>query len=96
MDRYLQPGEEGIYVRPDSKLYGSELTVTGRAELRKLIHVPTGSHKTILSYVVDCPAMGPPPEGYVCWLVPVEYVRRKPPKQDWKSLCSLDDVKVPA
>lgn len=97
MVNYLLPGDLGVYVRPGSLYFGSELTIVGEAKVRYIMD-PQGNRRNLLCYVVDCPAMGPTPAGFKTphWALPVEYVRRRPPKQDWNNLCNLSKETLPA
>lgn len=85
-------GEIAIYVNPDSGFYGNECTV-----ISSLVYGPVRKHPESCevvgakAYNISAPWLPKSPRATV-WVAMPEHLRKRPPKQDWNSLCNLKEV----
>lgn len=76
-------GEIAIFARPGSVHYGRECTIVAPLEDR-LVQTPEGAVRD-RCYLID----GDFQRGRAC---PPEHLRKRPPPQDWLTLCALRET----
>jgi hypothetical protein len=86
----FEVGEVAIYHKPTSCFSGTEVTVVGPLEVRR---VWRDGPTSMLSYQVDADFGRPPPNG-VGWAVEPHRLRKRRPPQDWIRLCRLTESPV--
>lgn len=79
-------GEVAIFHDPGNGYHGKEVTIIGPLEHGMLL-VGRNRYRAHWHHAVDVmDCYGKP--SYA----PVEYLRKRRPPQDWKSLCKLDEI----
>lgn len=87
-------GEVAIYVGPSTAFYGNELTVASGLIHEKLYREGQSSPEPLYEgpvYRVEAPWLGTP-RRRGGWAVRPEWLRKRPPKQDWNKICYLNSV----
>jgi hypothetical protein len=90
MSESFSVGEVATWVREGSPNYGREVTIAGQLEWVNAFQ-PDGSREGGYRYQIDAPWMPLAPHGEG-WCAKPEWLRKRPPKQDWNSLCHLTDL----
>lgn len=87
-------GEVAIFNRPGSQFNGVEVTVTGPLARRLMRDYRDGRMFTADSYLIDGPFDHLPHvfSSTGKWSCLPEHLRKRPPPQDWVSICNLTSV----
>lgn len=84
MSEQFEVGEIAIYWYPSSQYHQTEVTIVGPMEC----HQPG-----LFGYPIDCPTW--PYNRQKSWVtISPDFMRKRRPPQDWKSLCHLTDTSV--
>jgi hypothetical protein len=86
-------GEVAVLVRPGSVFYGQELTVVSPIIYGPIYESHNSEAVHGASYKVEAPWLPPCTPGR-CWGARPEHLKKRPPKQDWNSLCHLNSINV--
>lgn len=80
MSHTFEIGEIAIFVNPDSRHFGSDVTVTSALKRMRLWDNDLGNYRVTEGYELDAPFLGTPPKGQ--WATEPHNLRKKNPPQD--------------
>ena len=86
-------GEVAIVVSDDPRFDGTEVTVLGPLEWKKVYGWIQGDTREGFFYPVHTALLPEPPPGSHCWCPPEQLRKRRPP-QDWVRICRLSERPV--
>lgn len=93
-EQRFEIGEVAIFVKPGSPSYGAEVVVASPLFLASRVRdgLTDRFSQSVYVYRIEGFPLPPADTGITGWAARPEWLRKRPPKQDWKRLCKLDEV----